>query len=46
MQNTRHVTEMKKKLFTIITIKLLSPICKTQGMSQKLKKNCLPVNKN
>ena len=28
----------KKKLFTIITIKLLSPISKTQGMSQKWKK--------
>ena len=41
-----HVTEMKKKSFTIITIKLLSPICKKQGMSQKLKKNCLHVNKN
>ena len=35
MQNTRHVTEMKKKLFAIITIKLLSPICKTQDMSEK-----------
>ena len=38
MQNTGHVTKTKKKSFTIITIKLLSPICKKQGMSQKFKK--------
>ena len=38
MQNTGHVTEMKKKLFTIITIKLVSNMQNTGHVTEMKKK--------